>query len=198
MESKVVHMRIDLSTLIGCYDATIAAGAKIEGESTASIVSTTLKAGIKSMRAAGFIPNYPSEELLLIRARELLGEGEKVDVELDWTDRGLELEGIKDTPTLDEMLEQATREVLEKTEHPFPTEEEVISSSVNSSREDMVYLEKEQIMEIAPKDRLVEACGDDEDKWFALGVVYHQLREREWGSDVAERLWKQTLEIIKR
>ncbi|KKK78740.1 hypothetical protein LCGC14_2840550, partial [marine sediment metagenome] len=80
MESKVVHMRIDLSTLIGCYDATLSAGGQLEGESTASIVSTVLKAGIKSMRVGGAIPTYPSEELLLIRARELLGEGDAEEI----------------------------------------------------------------------------------------------------------------------
>lgn len=85
-------------------------------------------------------------------------------------------------------------------EEPDATDEEVEAPPPRKplNLEEVERLSKEEILKEAPKDRLVELCGDDEQAWLALGITYKAIPPSQWGTAVAERLFLKTLETVRR
>jgi len=204
LSSRVVHIRLSVDTIVGCYDVAESVGINPKGWPTSSLIAKVLAAFLTNMRRTEVVPTYSDDAALLRRAAEIFRDLMLEEVELPISREDFDLTEEEAPPTeegLSERVREALEEAHEQVSSPIPKDAsppeeqepdlEVPKVGDWSSLPAVSFTEIEREF---PLNNLVQQCKGDSKLEHALGVVYKQLPQEMWGSQMAEKLF---LNLIK-
>ena len=188
--TKVYHLRVSHSTVVGAYDAIEAFGGTIGNKSVPQILVTLITESVATLRRDGHIPERTPAEIADKLAQIV---GDISDVSLP----SMELQPTTSPPKTDikqliEQTLQAQKQVeREKPAEPVPTESapsvEIVGDVSALSEEDRMLARK-----VDPLVQEVLNLATPESKQ-ALLEAYTQLHSEHWGTDSARTLYELNL-----
>lgn len=206
MTSRVVHARLPDKTIAGCIDIMQGNGLQTQSIPISTMVSKTLTACIKDLINKGMIPDRTPEEIdeLMSTTLDVVETSMDKLPSIDMTDAGPTI--IK--PLIDNKLSKLDSIVSDVLSGDAGTDEPIFNENYKEPTHDdlakgkTIRVDKkmpfDEIKELAPKDRLVEASVNSPEMQNALEIVYAQLAPSLWGTDIAERNVKSILEVMKK
>ena len=188
--TKVYHLRVSHSTVVGAYDAIEAFGGNVGSKSIPQILITLLTESVATLRRDGHIPDRTPAEIADKLAQIV---GDISDVSLP----SMELQPTPAPPKTDlkqliEQTLQAQKQVeREKPAEPVPTESapsvEIVGDVSALSDEERILARKDD-----PLVQEVLNLATPESKQ-ALLEAYTQLHSEHWGTDSARTLYELNL-----
>ena len=188
--TKVYHLRVSHSTVVGAYDAIEAFGGTIGNKSVPQILVTLITESVATLRRDGHIPERTPAEIADKLAQIV---GDISDVSLP----SMELQPTTSPPKTDikqliEQTLQAQKQVeREKPAEPVPTESapsvEIVGDVSALSDEERILARKDD-----PLVQEVLNLATPESKQ-ALLEAYTQLHSEHWGTDSARTLYELNL-----
>ena len=188
--TKVYHLRVSHSTVVGAYDAIEAFGGTIGNKSVPQILVTLITESVATLRRDGHIPERTPAEIADKLAQIV---GDISDVSLP----SMELQPTTSPPKTDikqliEQTLQAQKQVERgKPAEPVPTESapsvEIVGDVSALSDEERILARKDD-----PLVQEVLNLATPESKQ-ALLEAYTQLHSEHWGTDSARTLYELNL-----
>tara|TARA_R100000008_G_C3584903_1_gene171443 strand:+ start:150 stop:749 length:600 start_codon:yes stop_codon:yes gene_type:complete len=188
--TKVYHLRVSHSTVVGAYDAIEAFGGTIGNKSVPQILVTLITESVATLRRDGHIPERTPAEIADKLAQIV---GDISDVSLP----SMELQPTTSPPKTDikqliEQTLQAQKQVeREKPAEPGPSESapsvEIVGDVSALSDEERILARKDD-----PLVQEVLNLATPESKQ-ALLEAYTQLHSEHWGTDSARTLYELNL-----
>ena len=189
--TKVYHLRVSHSTVVGAYDAIEAFGGTIGNKSVPQNLVTLITESVATLRRDGHIPERTPAEIADKLAQIV---GDISDVSLP----SMELQPTTSPPKTDikqliEQTLQAQKQVeREKPAEPVPTESapsvEIVGDVSALSDEERILARKDD-----PLVQEVLNLATPESKQ-ALLEAYTQLHSEHWGTDSARTLYELNLD----
>ena len=185
--TKVYHLRVSHSTVVGAYDAIEAFGGNIGSKSIPQILITLLTESVATLRRDGHIPDRTPAEIA-DKLAQMSGDNEDINLP------SMELQPTPAPPKTDikQLIEQTLQaQKQEKPAEPMPTEPapsvEIVGDVSALSDEERILARKDdplvqEVLNLAPpesKQALLEA--------------YTQLHSEHWGTDSARTLYELNL-----
>ena len=188
--TKVYHLRVSHSTVVGAYDAIEAFGGNIGSKSIPQILITLLTESVATLRRDGHIPDRTPAEIA-DKLAQMSGDNEDINLP------SMELQPTPAPPKTDikqliEQTLQAQKQVeREKPAEPVPTESapsvELVGDVSALSDEERILARKDD-----PLVQEVLNLATPESKQ-ALLEAYTQLHSEHWGTDSARTLYELNL-----
>lgn len=204
MKSKTVTVRIDLDAIVSCADLLKKNGLPIEKQPPSTVIRTAVESMMELLRQKRQLPTYTDEDEVY---DQYLLYFEQED---EMTNGGLDLSGldrILKKPKGDDIANIASRveahlsgnDVSGITRSTDPVETPDISR-LHSDIMTMHSMSFEDIQKQAPKDQYVELCLDPQvDAVFkkAVCIAYTSLPVQEWGTQTADRIIRELMQMHK-
>ena len=183
--TKVYHLRVSHSTVVGAYDAIEAFGGTIGNKSVPQILVTLITESVATLRRDGHIPDRPPAEIVDKLAQIV---GDISDVSLP----SMSLQPTPEPPTdLDTLIKGSLLEVTKPVEKPAPAYQvepiEITGVAKAISEEEEILTNKND-----PLVQEVMNLATPESKQ-ALLEAYTQLRKEQWGTPTARALYEHNL-----
>ena len=188
--TKVYHLRVSHSTVVGAYDAIEAFGGNVGSKSIPQILITLLTESVATLRRDGHIPDRTPAEIA-DKLAQMTGDNEDINLP------SMELQPTTSPPKTDikqliEQTLQAQKQVeREKPAEPVPTESapsvEIVGDVSALSDEERILARKDD-----PLVQEVLNLATPESKQ-ALLEAYTQLHSEHWGTDSARTLYELNL-----
>ena len=188
--TKVYHLRVSHSTVVGAYDAIEAFGGNVGSKSIPQILITLLTESVATLRRDGHIPDRTPAEIA-DKLAQMTGDNEDINLP------SMELQPTPAPPKTDlkqliEQTLQAQKQVeREKPAEPVPTESapsvEIVGDVSALSDEERILARKDD-----PLVQEVLNLATPESKQ-ALLEAYTQLHSEHWGTDSARTLYELNL-----
>ncbi len=188
--TKVYHLRVSHSTVVGAYDAIEAFGGNVGSKSIPQILITLLTESVATLRRDGHIPDRTPAEIA-DKLAQMSGDNEDINLP------SMELQPTPAPPKTDikqliEQTLQAQKQVeREKPAEPVPSESapsvEIVGDVSALSDEERILARKDD-----PLVQEVLNLATPESKQ-ALLEAYTQLHSEHWGTDSARTLYELNL-----
>ncbi len=188
--TKVYHLRVSHSTVVGAYDAIEAFGGNVGSKSIPQILITLLTESVATLRRDGHIPDRTPAEIA-DKLAQMTGDNEDINLP------SMELQPTPAPPKTDikqliEQTLQAQKQVeREKPAEPASTESapsvEIVGDVSALSDEERILARKDD-----PLVQEVLNLATPESKQ-ALLEAYTQLHSEHWGTDSARTLYELNL-----
>ena len=189
--TKVYHLRVSHSTVVGAYDAIEAFGGNVGSKSIPQILITLLTESVATLRRDGHIPDRTPAEIA-DKLAQMSGDNEDINLP------SMELQPTTSPPKTDikQLIEQ-TLQAQKQVEREKPAE---LSQSAESAPSveivgDVSALSDEARILARKDDPLVQEVlnlATPESKQ-ALLEAYTQLHSEHWGTDSARTLYELNL-----
>lgn len=177
---SAVEIKIDLPTLVGCFDLIDIGGGDFEAQRTSDIIGKILQTLVLGAREDKIIPTYASESDLTARLQQCLSRtlDARIDVERPQPDQSAQ------------QLKDIIQEQLQATSIPPSPQLPLPEVLEEQDKEENKILLFENLPEGDPL--VVEARGDPV-KEAALAFLYSHLPMAAWGTQKAHDLWPRAL-----
>ena len=192
-KSEVLSVRMPITTIVGCYDIHDLMGEPTINKAMSSVITDALTALIDTMRTEGKLPQYPDQEALLLRLRELLAEDQRRPVSTPTITAPEELPndtGVK-------FVELADAVAMSVAKDPIADGDVDVGDLTSPDEPRLVTLSFSDLEAANPKDRLIAYCKGDKLREQALVEVYSNIPRERFGSEMAAQLLASTLELLQ-
>lgn len=194
MPSRVIHIRLEDSTLLGCHDIVKQGGKDVTNLPLSTVVRITIEALVRKMQQSDHIPIYDKDNLAK-RLMEL--QIAMADPEIPFSPTELfEGEEESEDTSLSALALEVARQIEGEGE-PDIKQEVVISDvdikpmpqmTLNIFKQDSKTFE--EFNRLAPKDRFVEWAIETNSDVVkkAVAICYTNLSSDLWGSEEAQAI----------